>query len=301
MLVSVIIPCYNQGTFLSETLESVYKQTYTDWECIMVDDGSTDNTRIIAEQWAEKDVRFKYFYKTNNGVSSARNYGIEKAKGKYLQFLDSDDLLHKSKLEVSINEIKNDENVNIVITNFKMISSDSKLITEAFCKLEKDLFTLDNFLYKWNKSFSIQVQCGFFEATHFETIRFPENLSAQEDWIVWVELMKVNSKIVFIDKPLAFYRNHPNSRMNTLGIDDNQIKMLENFKNILSNKEYFKFSKHLLNESYISNDSLKKRLKNIKMSNTHQTGLMIKKFLNTIGLIKPARAIFKEILKLKAK
>lgn len=301
MLVSVIIPCYNQGKFLNETLESVYKQTYTDWECIVVDDGSTDNTREIAEQWAEKDVRFKYFYKDNSGVSSARNYGIEKAKGNYFQFLDSDDLLHKTKLEVSINEVKSNNDVTIVITNFKMISADSKLITEAFCKLDKDLFTLNNFLFQWNKTFSIQVQCGFFEITLFETIKFPENLSAQEDWVVWVELMKSNSKVVFIDKPLAFYRTHSNSRMNTLGIDDNQIKMLENFKNILSNEEYFEFSKHLLNESYISNNDLKNSLKNIKMSNTHQTGLMIKKFLKTIGFVKPARAIFKEIIKLKAK
>lgn len=301
MLVSVIIPCYNQGKFLNETLESVYKQTYKDWECIIVDDGSTDNTRKIAEQWTGKDPRFKYYYKENKGVSSARNYGIEKAQGKYLQFLDSDDLLHKTKLEVSINEVKNNNDVTIVITDFKMISADSKLITEAFCKLDKDLFTLNNFLFQWNKTFSIQVQCGFFEATLFETIKFPENLSAQEDWIVWVALMKLEPKIIFIDKPLAFYRIHPHSRMNTLGIDDNQLKMLENFKNILSNDEYFEFSKHLLNESYISNNDLKNRHKNIKMSNTYQTGLMIKKFLKTIDFVKPARAIFKEILKLKAK
>ena len=79
--VSIIIPCYNQGQFLDETLASVVNQTYTDWECLIVNDGSVDNTAEIALNWVAKDNRFQYFLKKNGGVSSARNYGIEKAKG----------------------------------------------------------------------------------------------------------------------------------------------------------------------------------------------------------------------------
>jgi glycosyltransferase involved in cell wall biosynthesis len=301
MLVSVIVPCYNQGKYLNESLESVFNQTYSDWECIIVDDGSTDGTNLIADQWVKKDDRFKYFYQDNNGVSSARNLGIKYAEGTYIQFLDSDDLLDKTKIEASLNQLIENVDLNIVITNFKMISSDSKTISEPFCKLNMELFTLDNFLYQWNKTFSIQVQCGFFDASLFQTIRFPENLSAQEDWVVWVELFKEKVKVSFIDKPLAYYRIHPTSRMMTLGIDDNQLKVLDNFKNILSKEEYHHFNKYLLSESYNSNLSLKLQMESIKLSNTYQTGLMIKKILKSIGLLKPARIVFKMILKLKAK
>jgi glycosyltransferase involved in cell wall biosynthesis len=301
MLVSVIIPCYNQGNYLNETLESVYNQTYTDWECIIVDDGSTDETNVVSNQWVEKDNRFKYFYKDNNGVSSARNLGIQKSTGKYFQFIDSDDLLEETKIEVSLNLLNDNFNSNVIVSNFKMVSSDSKTITDAFCKLKKELFTLENFLYQWNKTFSVQVQCGFFEASLFDTISFPENLSAQEDWVVWIELFKKNAKFIFIDKPLALYRIHPTSRMMTLGIDDNQIKILDNFREILSSEEYYKFSKYLLSESYSSNVSFKSEIKKIKTSNIYQSGLMIRKVIKTFGLLKPSRFIFNMILKLKAK
>jgi len=303
MLVSVIIPCYNQGDFLNETIESVYKQTYSEWECILVDDGSIDNTKGIANLWIEKDIRFKYFYKQNGGVSSARNFGISKAVGSYFQFLDSDDILDANKLEISLNQFKKAENSNVkmVISNFKMISSDSKVIYPAFCELKKELFSLEGFLFQWNLTFSLQMQCGFFEASLFKEIKFPENLSAQEDWIVWVQLMKTNSNIIFIDKPLAFYRAHPESRMSTIGINDNHIKVLDSFKNILTYLEYHQLAIHFLNRFYTSNIFYRNTLTNVKKSNTYQTGLMIKKFLSKIGVLKQARYFFKIILKFKSK
>ena len=104
-LVSIIIPCYNQGQYLNETLMSVYVQTYENWECIIINDGSTDRTDEIAKSWEARDKRFKYYFKKNSGVSSTRNFGILKAAGSYLQFLDSDDLLDARKIEFSINEI----------------------------------------------------------------------------------------------------------------------------------------------------------------------------------------------------
>ena len=88
--VSIIIPCYNQAEFLEETLGSVLKQTHTNWECLIVNDGSTDVTEKIAQQFISKDQRFKYFFKENGGLSSARNYGLDQSTGNYIQFLDSD-------------------------------------------------------------------------------------------------------------------------------------------------------------------------------------------------------------------
>lgn len=79
-LVSIIIPAYNADFFLEETLKSVYSQTYENWECLIIDDGSKDKTAEISKSWCDKDKRFQYIYKENGGVSSARNLGIEKSK-----------------------------------------------------------------------------------------------------------------------------------------------------------------------------------------------------------------------------
>ena len=80
-LVSIIVPCYNQAQFLPEALQSVLEQTHTNWECIIVNDGSPDNTEGVAQEWLVKDSRFKYVYKENGGLSSARNAGLDKVVG----------------------------------------------------------------------------------------------------------------------------------------------------------------------------------------------------------------------------
>ncbi|MBF1605067.1 MAG: glycosyltransferase family 2 protein, partial [Prevotella shahii] len=120
MKISVIVPCYNQEAFLDESLASVANQTYTNWECIIVDDGSTDSSALIAKAWQEKDARFKYFYQENKRVSGARNTGLTLAQGDLIQFLDGDDLLQPTKLEESVEAFKR-EQCDIVVSNFSEI------------------------------------------------------------------------------------------------------------------------------------------------------------------------------------
>lgn len=96
MTTSIIIPIYNSEKHLEQCLESVCSQTYTDFECILIDDGSTDNSASICDHWAKKDERFRVIHKKNEGVSAARNDGIEKARGEYILFVDSDDWLEKN-------------------------------------------------------------------------------------------------------------------------------------------------------------------------------------------------------------
>lgn len=102
-LVSVIIPCYNQGHYLQDAIKSVLKQTYNNWEIIVIDDGSKDNTREIAESHAE----VKYVYQENQGVCAARNQGISLANGKYFVFLDADDQLLVNALEIGVHALDN--------------------------------------------------------------------------------------------------------------------------------------------------------------------------------------------------
>lgn len=117
MKVSVIVTCYNQEAFLNESLGSVARQTYRDWECIIIDDGSTDTSAQIAKSWQEKDARFRYFYQENKKVSGARNAGLSKVEGDLIQFLDGDDILLPTKLEESVKAFSR-EKCDVVVTNF---------------------------------------------------------------------------------------------------------------------------------------------------------------------------------------
>ena len=302
-LVSIIIPCYNQGKFLDETFLSVYNQSYPNWECIIVNDGSTDNSESIAKKWANKDKRFIYLYKGNNGVSSARNIALEKAKGSYVQFLDADDLLDTRKLELSMSTLENSqsENNQIVISNFRMFSTNASKTTEPYCILNEELFSYENLIYKWNESFSIPIHCGFFEASLFENIRFPENLTAQEDWIVWVKLFKLRINTIFLNESLVLYRENPKSRTMARSIFADQMTAYEMFKTILTEDEFYKFSKVLISRYYIEQETLKNRMQIVKKSNSYQTGLMIKKILKSLGMLKYFRKLFPFILKFKSK
>jgi len=300
-LVSIIIPCYNQALYLDESLQSVLNQTYTHWECIMVNDGSTDTTEKIAKTWAAKDPRFNYFYKGNGGVSSARNFGIEKAKGDYIQFLDADDVLDERKLELSLEQLNLAENegVNIIISNFRMFISNPNKTSMPYCALNAQLFNFESLLYQWNESFSIPIHCGFFEASLFESIRFPENLTAQEDWIVWVNIFKQGNKALFIDKPLALYRRNNDSRTMAGDMHSDQLKAYEYFKNNLTEAEFHKLSVILISRYYRSTSYSKTKLNELKQTNTYKLGYLIKKILKKIGILKPFKRLFEKIVKLK--
>lgn len=299
--VSIIVPCYNQAQYLDAAMQSVLDQIYQNWECLIVNDGSSDSTEKIALSWAAKDPRFIYLYKENGGVSSARNLGIEKAKGEYLQFLDSDDFLNKEKLELSLQQMENSKDVNLIVSNFRMFTDNPQITSEPFCQLNSQSFTFENMLYQWNESFSIQMQCGLFHSSLFETIRFPEDFAAQEDWIVWVRIFKKGCKVVFIDKPLALYRINPLSRMMTKGLCEDHLKACDYFRKYLSEEEYRQFSSLLISRYYTLYLDYKYRLSATKNSNSHQTGLMIKKVLSTAGVLKLFKRFVPFFFKFKAK
>lgn len=113
-LVSVIIPSYNYARFIRETLDSLTAQTYQNWECFVVDDGSKDNTQQIVNEFVEQDKRIRYIYQNNAGQAAARNNALRTAKGKYVQFLDADDLLEPSKLERQVEFLEAHPEIDLV-------------------------------------------------------------------------------------------------------------------------------------------------------------------------------------------
>lgn len=296
-LVSIIIPCYNQSEFLDESLESVLNQVYQNWECIIVNDGSTDNTEDVAKKWIEKDKRFKYFLKTNGGLSSARNYGISKSNGEFVQFLDSDDLLSSEKLDLSIQKVNFNSEYSVVISNFKMFESDISKAQPPYCKLSLELFELDSILNKWELDFSIPIHCGFFSRKIFDTCTFDEDLKAKEDWHFWIQLFHKKINVNFIDLPLAFYRMHPNSMTKSPAVMiENHSRVLNKIKEITTQEEYENL---LLNRSiqyYNKVNNLNLRIVQLKNSNSYLGGLFFKKIISKLGMLPFSRSILKIII-----
>lgn len=126
--VSIIVPVYNKSKYLYQTLKSIKNQTYSDYEVIIVNDGSTDNSREIILSFQKNDNRIRLFDIPNGGVSNARNYGLTKARGEWIQFLDGDDIIVDDYLESVISETNRDRRIELVFSDFSMINSNNEIV-----------------------------------------------------------------------------------------------------------------------------------------------------------------------------
>ena len=191
LLVSIIVPCYNQAQYLPDALGSILMQTYPSWECIIVNDGSTDNTEDVAREWMIKDGRFKYFKKKNGGLSSARNAGLELACGEYIQLLDADDLLETEKIKHQITFLSNSkEKIDVLVAGYRYFqdSDESRdlLIFGPFNLLPEVAVTCDDkkdIIKLFARTNPIVVSAPLYHKGIFQRIgRFDEELDANEDW-----------------------------------------------------------------------------------------------------------------------
>lgn len=208
VLVSVIVPCYNQASYLGEAMQSVLNQTHTKWECIIVNDGSTDNTEEVALAWCEKDPRFTYLYKENGGLSSARNAGLAASNGDYIQFLDSDDLIVSEKFELQILDLQEsqisvsdyfsfqDGNIDAIAPHRYL----SPFLSENDYKKE----IISDWEYR--KSFPPHSILFKKELIVANKIQFDEELLNHEDWVFWVMLFYFANSIKKNNTILALYR-----------------------------------------------------------------------------------------------
>ncbi len=123
-LISIIIPTYNRAQIIGETLDSIIAQNYTNWECIVVDDGSTDNTQEILQNYIAKDTRFQYHQRPKDklkGPNSCRNYGFKLSKGEFINFFDSDDFLKPDAFQVFVNQMNEKDDVDAIISKSELI------------------------------------------------------------------------------------------------------------------------------------------------------------------------------------
>ncbi|MFT5883703.1 MAG: glycosyltransferase involved in cell wall biosynthesis [Arcticibacterium sp.] len=143
-LFSVIIPAYNYGHYISESIQSVLNQSFQDWECIVIDDGSKDNTAEVVKAFTQKDSRIKYHFQKNAGLSKARNRGISLAKGSYFQFLDADDLLESEKLRLFNDTILNHPEADVLYSEGRLFKeSNLEDLLYNYLDLEQKEWTLD--------------------------------------------------------------------------------------------------------------------------------------------------------------
>lgn len=212
---SIILPCYNVEQYLPRAIESVLEQTISDFELLVVIDGSPDRSQEIAENLALKDERIKVFVKENGGLSDARNYGLERAKGEFIYFMDSDDYIEPNLLEDNL-KILQEENLNFVIFGYIQDDEDkdgnliqSKEVIPQIKELVKgdDNIKLDSHHiglmgYAWNKIY----RKSFMDQYKF---RFEKGISLVEDILFNAPVYSKSNKIRFNSKAYYHYFNRP--------------------------------------------------------------------------------------------
>lgn len=208
-LVSIIIPCYNQAHYIAKALKSVQKQTYTNWECIVVNDGSQDQSEAIVQSFSKEDPRIQLMNQKNAGVAAARNNGYNKAQGEYIQFLDGDDWLHPDKLKTQVDYLEKYLSIDIVYCNHLHYYEQKDLLEQYTFTKVKDL--KHEVLYDWDRGFNIPLHAPLYRASIWSknNLPYPSDYNLRyEDWVFWALLGLKNVTIQYQDINLAYYRVH---------------------------------------------------------------------------------------------
>lgn len=282
-LVSVVIPCFNQAKYLPEALQSIWSQTHENWECIIVNDGSPDETASIATEWCAKDSRFKYLYQKNGGLSNARNSGIQKGIGKFFLTLDSDDKFESTFIEKALEVLIFNENVGLVCSwGFRFIGDEKgELYKPGGGSIKEFLFcnaaNMGSLLFRkecWEKA------GGYDEKMK----------SGYEDWEFYIRVCLLGWRMHVLQEPLFFYRQH-NVSMRTVALNhyDKEIKKYIYHKHEVLYKKHYED----LIDYFLVTVELEKN-NNIKIQNKidFKTGAVvlkpfriIKSFFNKLGAV----------------
>lgn len=286
-MISIILPVYKTEKYIKDCINSILKQDYLNFEVIIVDDGSPDNSINIIKPLIKNDQRFKIYHKKNGGLSSARNFGISIASGEYIMFLDSDDCIQMNTLSIMINYIENN--------------------AASVCKCEFESFT-DTYSYHSNKvSVSSLSKDEFFEKiltlkeslyscgvlipkNFFKNVKFPIG-EYFEDMSTMYKIYNQADRIYIINSKLYKYRLNPNSIVHTINMNkvNDYISAINNFINFY--KKNFNSTNSSINiflcESYIEC---------FKFTKDEKFVLMYKKTYNFLNTIKCNPKFFIKLL-----
>lgn len=213
-LVSVIIPAYNAARTLAATIQSVFEQTIQDFEIIVVDDGSTDDTLKTAQAIAEKYERVKVIAQPNSGAAAARNTAIRAAQGKYIALLDADDLWVSHKLERQLEILENGKKIYAVQSGAFFVNDDLELISVRPCAATQDAL-LETLLFQNmpNNMSTLVIKREMFEKMGY----FDTELEILEEWDMAIKVSR-SCNLLSIEEPLSLYRVHAGNRSRNLAI-----------------------------------------------------------------------------------
>lgn len=206
-LFSIIIPCYNQAHFLQQCLDSLLKQEYKNWEAIVVNDGSKDNTDEVCQKYAALDSRIKLVVKENGGLSSARNFGIANALGNHFIFLDADDFLYPNCLEKIALSIQDADEKTLIQYGYTYVKENGKEVLSHTKAQKKEFLIPDIFKGNLGPCHSICISRSLALAAG----SFDESLKSVEDWDFWMRAVKAGGTQKIIPEILVYYRYAKNS------------------------------------------------------------------------------------------
>lgn len=209
-MISIIIPVYNTLQYLCRCLDSVLKQSYTDWEAVVVDDGSTDGSAEICDQYAAKDARIRVFHKANEGNVAARQFGLQRAQGDYIIQFDSDDwvepnmleILYQKALSTGVDMVICDYYINTTRSQVKCINKFTNINDTS--QILRDCINGDVPSYVWNKL--VKAECY-----KSNDIVFPLHLWYGEDTILNIQLLSLPIRVAYTPRCLYHYRKNSGS------------------------------------------------------------------------------------------
>jgi glycosyltransferase involved in cell wall biosynthesis len=204
--VSVVVPAYNAAGTLAEALRSLLEQTFPQWEAVVVDDGSSDETAEVAGRFAQMDTRFRVIRQANQGEAGARNAGIQAARFGWLLFLDADDWMAPTALEQLTDAAARDPQADAIHCRYARVAADGTVVPEAYQATERDLFPV----LARRAAFAVHA-CLVRKSVVDAVGRFDATLKTSPDWDLWQRVARTGAQFVAVPDVLAFYRMTPGS------------------------------------------------------------------------------------------
>lgn len=213
-IVSIIIPTFNRATIISETLHSVSNQSFVHWECLVIDDGSTDNTEELVQNFIEKDARFHYYKRPDSykkGANGCRNYGYTLSKGQFINWLDSDDLFSEDKLEAQVSEIQNSlQNSGLVVScKWNRFETNVTGILPKVTHINKTFDSGLELLKTFNKFASFFPSHAYLVSRDLveKSDGWDENILVNQDGEFFTRILIKATKVLHPDDGLVYYRS----------------------------------------------------------------------------------------------
>lgn len=214
-LVSILIPNYNKALYLRETLDSVLTQTYINWECIIVDDHSTDNSWEILEEYAQKDSRVRIFRRPEDrkaGGNAARNYAFEMSRGEFINWFDSDDIMHPDCLKEKV-IVLNQSDFDFVIGNIKKFENNIEF-AEAIPKLDLNRKNINFALRSFVGDYWVQTSLPMFTKSFLLNLKilFSEEIVRGQETEFFIRVFLKSDNFIFVKKSFCYWRLNENSK-----------------------------------------------------------------------------------------